>query len=129
MINMFNDFVQVRLQNMAEIVGKAPMTFEDLRMGDLVMFKSGLDWYRAIVVKLKNEKAKVFCPDWGWSSKSVRVSQDNFQPVLQHEIRRSKFWASPCSQDRGEGGVKEAGDILNVSVVRVEGIKYIMENI
>ena len=100
---------------------------EDLTFGRLVMFKSELDWYRGIVVKQKTGMVRLFCPDFGWTSKMVPVSSDLLQP-LDEQSRRSKFWGSPCSLVGQEDGVKKEGDILRLSVVRVDGLKYIVKN-
>ena len=89
------------------------------------MFKSGLDWYRGIIINQKADQVTLFSVDWGWISE---VSPDNIQP-LEEELRRVKFWGSACSLMEGEEeeGIMREGDKLKMTVVKIDGIKYIVK--
>ena len=124
--------MQVDLQYLAENAKKVPMSSDNLGMWQLVIFKSGEDWFRGIVTKLKNGKVKMFSPDFGFSSPSFRVTGNNVQPLPSEEVGSTKFWASNCclSQSNTEQtqGTLQDGDMLEVSVTRMENIKYIIKN-
>ena len=89
------------------------------------MFKSGLDWYRGVIIKQKADQVTLFSVDWGWISE---VSPDNIQP-LEEELRRVKFWGSACSLMEGEEeeGIMREGDKLKMTVVKIDGVKYIVK--
>ena len=123
--------MQANLQFLAAKAEKVPMS-ADLDIGQFLIFKSGEDWYRGVVVKMKEGKVKMFSPDFGFSSRSFRVTEENLQPVPGGESGRAKFWASPCSLGQNYNqlnmGGKQGGDKLELSVVSVERIKYIIHN-
>ena len=73
------------------------MSSNSLGVGQFLIFKSGEDWFRGAVVKLKRDKVKMFSLDFGFSSRSFRVTEENLQPLPSEETERAKFWASPCS--------------------------------
>ena len=104
----------------------------DLGIGQLLIFKSGEDWYRGVVVQVKEGKVKMFSPDFGFSSRSFRVTEENLQPLPGGVSGRAKFWASPCSLSQNYNqlnmGGKQGGDKLELSVISVERIKYIIRN-
>ena len=124
--------VQANLQYLAAKAEKVPMSSNNLGIGQFLIFKSGEDWFRGAVIKVKDGKVKMFSLDFGFSSRSFRVTEDNLQPLPGEETKRTKFWASPCSlgEDYTElnPGVKQEGDLLEVSVIAVEKIKYIFRN-
>ena len=124
--------MQANLQYLAAKAEKVPMSSDNLDMGQFLIFKSGEDWFRGVVLKVKGDKVKMFSLDFGFSSRSFRVTEENLQPLPSEETERAKFWASPCSlgQDytQPNTGVKQEGDRLEMSVVSVENIKYIIKN-
>ena len=124
--------MQVDLQYLAEKAKKVPMSSENFGIGQFLIFKSGEDWFRGIVVKLKNGKVKMFSPDFGFNSPSFRVTGHNVQPLPTEEVRSTKFWASACCLNQKNTeltlGTTQDGDMLEVSVTRMENIKYIIKN-
>ena len=124
--------MQAHLQYLAEKSEKIPVSSVGLSLGQFVLFKSGGDWYRGVVVKMKEGKVKMFSPDFGFSSRSFRVTEENLQPIPGGVSGRAKFWASPCSLGQNYNqlnmGGKKGGDKLELSVVSVERIKYIIQN-
>ena len=124
--------MQVDLQYLAEKAKKVPMSSDNFGIGQFMIFKSGEDWFRGIVAKLKNGKVKMFAPDFGFSSRSFRVTGLNVQPLPSEEVGSTKFWAGTCrlSQANTEliPGTTQDGDMLEVSVTRMENIKYIIKN-
>ena len=89
--------MQANLQYLAAKAEKVPMSSESLDMGQFLIFKFGEDWFRGAVVKVKGDKVKMFSLDFGFSSRSFRVTEENLQPLPSEETERAKFWASPCS--------------------------------
>ena len=92
--------MQANLQYLAAKAEKVPMSSESLDMGQFLIFKFGEDWFRGAVVKVKGDKVKMFSLDFGFSSRSFRVTEENLQPLPSEETERAKFWASPCSPAR-----------------------------
>ena len=125
--------MQVDLQYVAEKAKKLPMSSDNLGIGQFLIFKSGEDWYRGIVAQLKKGgKVKMFSPDFGFSSRSFRVTGDNVRSLPSEEVGSTKFWASACclSQSNAERipASKQEDDKLEISVIRMENIKYIIKN-
>ena len=118
---------------MAEKAKKVPMAVEDLGIGQFLIFKSGEDWFRGVVTKLKENKVQMFSSDFGFSSRSFRGTEDNLRALPSQEVGSTKFWASACSlrQSNAELGCPEPrqeGDLLEVSVVKMSGLVYIIKN-
>ena len=115
---------------MAEKARKVPMAVEDLGIGQFLIFKSGEDWFRGVVTKLKENKVQMFSSDFGFSSRSFRGTEDNLQPLPSQETASTKFWASACSlsETNAELGPRQEGDLLEVSVVKMSGLVYIIKN-
>ena len=88
--------MQVDLQYVAEKAKKVPMSSDNLGIGQFLIFKSGEDWFRGIVAQLKKDKVKMFAPDFGFSSRSFRVTGDNVRKLPSEEVGSTKFWASAC---------------------------------
>ena len=124
--------MQVDLQYLAEKAKKVPMSSDNFGIGQFMIFKSGEDWFRGIVVKLTNGKVKMFAPDFGFSSRSFRVTGHNVQPLPSEEVGSTKFWASTCRLSQSHSlltpGANQDGDMLEVSVIRMDNIKYIIKN-
>ena len=109
------------------------MSSDNLGIGQFLIFKFGDDWFRGIVAQLRKDgKVKMFAPDFGFSSRSFRVTGDNVRPLPSEEVGSTKFWASACclSQTNTERTPesKQEEDKLEISVIRMENIKYIIKN-
>ena len=64
--------LQANLQYLAAKAEKVPMSSNSLGVGQFLIFKSGEDWFRGAVVKLKRDKQPQFPGDEGKPSAAAQ---------------------------------------------------------